>query len=83
MKMKQEKSVNMFSKSFKKGFVGGFTSPANIFVAIKIHRPAEYDGSVEKAWREVGTSLSNATLTEGKRLGEKTGSKRRRSIKAA
>lgn len=83
MKMKQEKSVNMFSKSFKKGFVGGFTSPASIFISQKIHRPSEYDGSVERAWREVGSSLSNATKIEADRLGQKTGTQKRRATKAA
>lgn len=84
MKVKQEKSVKMFSESFKKGFVGGFTSPANIFISQKIERSVDFDGSVKRAWREVGNSLSNATQIEGERIGKKTGSaKKRRIFKAA
>ena len=79
MEKKQVENMSMFSKSFYKGFVGGFTSPANILFGSKIKRPAEFDGSVERAWREVGRNLSDATTAYGESIGKApTGTKRRR-----
>ncbi|WGI67766.1 hypothetical protein QEO92_22715 [Neorhizobium petrolearium] len=70
MEKNQVKRMSMFSKSFCKGFVGGFTSPANIFLGSKIKRPVEFDGSVERAWREVGRNLSDATRSYGESIGK-------------
>jgi hypothetical protein len=75
--------VGMFSKSFYRGFVGGFTSPASIFLGSKIKRPAEFDGSVERAWREVGRNLSDVTNAYGESIGKAPARTKKRRTHAA
>ncbi|MEO2039594.1 MAG: hypothetical protein ABGW90_13025 [Martelella sp.] len=73
----------MASKSFRKGFVSGFTSAGNIFVSHPIKRSSRFDGSVEAAWLEVGRALSDATLKQGKVIDKATRAKRRKTNAAA
>ena len=62
------KIVNIKGKSFRKGFVSGFTSvsrvntvPAHTFVA-------RDGGSVEKAWRDVGKIIITSSETEFRKM---------------
>ncbi|OJF97602.1 hypothetical protein [Pararhizobium antarcticum] len=84
MEKKLVKDMNMsLSKSFRKGFLGGILSPGNLFLSPKIQRPAQYDGSVARAWRQVGVALSDATRKEGESIGKTSRNKKRRSNIAA
>ncbi len=62
----------MLTKSFKRGFVRGFSAPFLFFSPLPVRRPKEFNGSVEKAWRDVGRALSEATAKQGAIIEQKT-----------
>lgn len=64
----------MLTKSFKKGFGDGFTSPFNLFISRPIERPQV--ASVERAWRDVAKIISDSAVSEVKRI-ERASSKGR------
>ena len=73
----------MISKSFRKGFVDGFASPLNLFIAKPITRPAAFDGSVKRAWEGVGLVLSGAIRHQGNVNGQTAGTRKKRRRSAA
>ena len=75
--------MSMFSKSFLRGFVGGFTSPARLIMGVEVKRPAEFDGSVERAWSQVGRNLSDATRNYGESIGKAPGGSKKQRYRAA
>jgi len=70
--------TSMFSRVFFRGFASGFTALVMLFQPLKIKRPAEFDGSVERAWRSVGRSLSDASISYRGGVGDATGGQKKR-----
>lgn len=65
----------MISKSFRRGFAKGFSAPFLFFAPAEIRRPTRFNGSVAKAWADVGRALSEATEKQGATIEQKTGTK--------
>ena len=79
----KRKAKTMLSPSFKAGFVRGFTAPTEFFAPRKITRPKQFDASIERAWKDVGRSLDEATVRQGAVIEQKAGSSGKRSREAA
>jgi hypothetical protein len=74
------------NESFRKGFARGFSAPFLFFSPIEIRRPSKFNGSVAKAWADVGRALDEATRRQGATIEQKPRSKtaaRHRRNKAA
>ncbi|RWH69242.1 MAG: hypothetical protein EOQ86_31610 [Mesorhizobium sp.] len=81
----QKKKQQLVSRSFLKGFGRGLTAPSFWLVtSFRIRRDKRFDGSVEKAWRDVGRALSDATREEvlGTEKGRTSSSKKRNAVAA-
>lgn len=61
----------MNARAVKRGFLRGFSAPFLFFSPIEVRRPAGFDGSVEKAWADVGQALSDATNHQGEAIEQK------------
>lgn len=53
------------NESLKKGFARGFSAPFLFFSPLPVRRPINFDGSVAKAWNDVGRALNEATRKQG------------------
>jgi len=82
---KQGPANPMKADAFKNGFLRGFSAPFGFFAPVEIRRPTQFNGSVAKAWADVGRALSNATSDQGALIEQKTGKQppRRQRRKAA
>ncbi|WP_146226077.1 hypothetical protein [Phyllobacterium leguminum] len=67
----------MKADAFKKGFMRGFSAPFLFFSPIEIRRPSQFNGSVAKAWADVGRVLSDATAAQGTYLEQKADKSKR------
>ncbi|MCO4316376.1 hypothetical protein M8997_004215 [Phyllobacterium sp. 21LDTY02-6] len=70
---KHSESKPIRADAFKQGFMRGFTAPFLFFSPIKVRRPTQFNGSVAKAWADVGKALSLATKEQGSYIEQKTG----------
>lgn len=72
----------MSSKSFKEGFVGGFTAPFTFFT--EKHSDVEkYQTSVGRAWEDVGIAFERVMRGEGAIVGKEHDKRRQRKQRAA
>lgn len=63
------------NESFRKGFARGFSAPFLFFSPLEIRRPPKFNGSVAKAWADVGRALDEATRKQGATIEQKSRSK--------
>lgn len=63
--------------AFKMGFFKGFSVPFLFFSPEEIKRPVQFNGSVEKAWSDVGSALFDAMILQGEYIEQKIEEKRR------
>ena len=66
----------MKSASFKKGFARGFSAPFFFFTPLEIRRPSQFNGSVAKAWADVGRALADATKEQGAIIEQEAGNRK-------
>jgi hypothetical protein len=80
MSMSKQATWNStMGKSFKKGFARGFSAPFLFFSPLEIRRPTQFNGSVAKAWADVGRALRDATEAQGATIEQETGTKTSRT----
>ncbi|MEJ1176070.1 hypothetical protein WA845_17615 [Agrobacterium sp. CMT1] len=72
----------MTNKSFKKGFVDGFTAPFT-FLVTKPKSTERYHISVDKAWKDVGDAFFDVMKEQGAISGERRNQKGRGPKQAA
>jgi hypothetical protein len=72
----------MSSKSFKVGFVDGFTAPFT-FLKEEPQSAEKYQTTVGRAWEDVGTAFRGVMRREGIFVGKEEHSKKHRSGKRA
>ena len=63
------------TESFKKGFARGFSAPFFFFAPLEIRRPSQFNGSVARAWADVGRALDDATKAQGAIIEQEAGRK--------
>lgn len=73
------KVKQMLSRSFLMGFGRGLAAPGLLVERQTYRRDPKFNGSVEKAWEDVGKAMSDALSEEGKAYGKKTNTSRSRT----
>lgn len=63
---------NPRSKSFRRGFLDGFTPQYTYFRGLEFQRAMHTDASIRTAWIKVGEALKQAEKTERGKFGEET-----------